>query len=424
MRTRIIAVAALFAACTAQAAGAKTLEDVLKEKGVISEADYKEVTKSKPISYNLGNGKGFTFTSGDEKFQLRLGSRLQLRYTFLDSDQPALKNVSEFRVRRLKLWLGGHAYTKDLTYYIQTDFTQSSTAKFIEYAYINYRFLDELQLQAGQTKIPFGRQWLNSSGALEFVDRSPVSDAFRPGYDTGVYLNGKVGKGLFNYNLGIVGGDGQGVVRASNDNAFAARITVNPLGDLPYGEADLEQTERPLVSLGANYFYDVLQATRTGTTTALETNNINFAQGRNRVTLVSGGWLNRGLNLFTQTEKLNINTYGFDAAFKWQGIYALGEFLVGRAEGDRSHTELRAHGFYAQAGYCFIPKTAEVAFRYSWMDPNRSASNDQLTEVAGALSYYFNKHNLKLQADVADIHDQATGRSDDMQYRMQAQILF
>ena len=56
---------------------AKTLEDVLKEKGVITEADYKEVTKSKPFDYKLG--KGFTFTSPDEKFKLTIGGRLQYR---------------------------------------------------------------------------------------------------------------------------------------------------------------------------------------------------------------------------------------------------------------------------------------------------------------------------------------------------------
>jgi phosphate-selective porin len=438
VKKRILAAALFVAACAAQGAGAKTLEDVLKEKGVITEADYQEVIKSKQVSYTPGNGKGFTFATPDEKFKLMIGGRIQARYSFFDRDQDSrdasqAQDVSEWRIRRLKFWLGGNAYTKDLTYYVQTDFTQSSNAKFVEYAYLNYRFLDEVQVLAGQTKIPFGRQWLNSSAALQFVDRSPVSDAFRPGYDTGVILNGKIAKGLVNYNLGTVGGDGQSIVRATNDNAFVARVTVNPFGDVPYTEADLDRSEKPLLSVGANYFYDVLQATRTVTgtitgaataTTTLETNNLNFAQPRNGATLVSGGWLNRGLNSFTKTEKLNIHTYGVDAALKWRGAYALGEYLIGQAEGNASGKLLRAHGFYAQAGYCVIPKTLEAAVRYSWLDPNRDAANDQFTEVAGAVSYYFNKHNLKLQADVADIHDQARNGADEMQYRMQAQIVF
>src|SRR6266567_1380274 len=223
-----------------------------------------------------------------------VGGRLQARYSFLDRDQDSrdasqVQDISEWRIRRMKFWLGGYAYTKDLTYYVQTDFTQSANAKFIDYAYFNYKIANELQVLAGQTKIPFGRQWLTSSSALQFVDRSPTSDAFRPGYDTGVILNGKIAGGLVNYNLGIVGGDGQGIVRATNDNAYAARVTVNPLGDMPYGEADLDRIEKPLLSFGANYFYDVLQATRSGATTTLETNNLNFAQPRNGATLVSGG---------------------------------------------------------------------------------------------------------------------------------------
>jgi hypothetical protein len=72
-----------------------------------------------------------------------------------------------------------------------------------------------------------------------------------------------------------------------------------------------------------------------------------------------------------------------------------------------------------------IPKTLEVAFRYSYLDPNRDVAKDLMTEQIGAVSYYFNKHNLKLQGDVGNIHDQANGTyRDNMQYRVQAQIIF
>lgn len=40
-------------ALVGQNAFAKTLEDVLKEKGLITEEDYKEVTKVKPLDYLL-----------------------------------------------------------------------------------------------------------------------------------------------------------------------------------------------------------------------------------------------------------------------------------------------------------------------------------------------------------------------------------
>ncbi len=60
MKKSLVAVVAVLGACfmAVQGVEAKTLEDVLKEKGVITEADYKEVTKVKPYDYKLG--KGFT----------------------------------------------------------------------------------------------------------------------------------------------------------------------------------------------------------------------------------------------------------------------------------------------------------------------------------------------------------------------------
>src|SRR6266511_4781 len=91
--------ALLVTAFIGQAASAKSLEDVLKEKGVISEADYKEVTKVKPFDYKLG--KGVTFTSNDEKFQLSIGGQMQLRYTLVDADRAGNPTALDRKSTRL-----------------------------------------------------------------------------------------------------------------------------------------------------------------------------------------------------------------------------------------------------------------------------------------------------------------------------------
>lgn len=419
MNRRIVAVGLLAIAVVGQNAFAKSLEDVLKEKGVISEADYKEIVKVKPLDYKAG--KGFTFLSQDEKFQLSLGARLQARYSFFDKDDvngPA-QDVSELRVRRMKMWLSGHAYTKDLTYKVQVNFTEGGSSKLLEDAVLNYSFMKEAQIQVGQDKVPFARQELTSSGAQQFVDRSHATDTFKPGRDIGVMLHGKVLDSLFAYNLGWYGGVGQSTLRTTNDNAMAARIAINPLGDMSYSEADLDQSAKPLVSIGASYFMDTLKATRSGTATAIETNNLSFAG--------SNGWLGKGVGTFTQTEKIDIDSIGVDAAFKWMGLSAQSEYFMGQATGQQTDQKLRAHGFYAQAGYFIIPKHLEAAVRYSYVDPNRDRSQDLQAEVQGAVSYYFSKHNLKLQGDVTNIHKQnVVGKADadDMQYRLQAQLIF
>lgn len=428
MKTKLAVAAILATAIVGQGAYAKTLEDVLKDKGVITEEDYKEVAKSRPVEYK--QGEGFSFTSADQKYRGAIGGFLQLRYSYTDLDEAnntaakAVQDSSKFEMSRVKLYFNGYALTPDLTYKLQLNITQGnilSTGKEIEEAYLNYRFLDEAQLRFGQDKVPFARQFLISSTVQQFVDLSHVATAFAPGYDNGLTLNGKIAGGLVTYNTGVFGGLGQGMVNGGNDNAIAARIAVNPLGDVKYVEGDIDNSEKPLVSVGVNYFGDTVKNS--------DTTNLNF--------LSSNGWVGIGKALmpatkkFGTSEKLNINTLGFDGAFKWRGFSAQGEYFVGQADGKSSGNTLRSQGFYAQAGYFLIPKRLEVAARYAYLDPNRDVANDHWIETTGAVSWYINGHNLKIQADYTDIHKQGAvafnsgpSNTDDQRVRLQAQILF
>ncbi len=405
MKGKIIAAGLLAALAVAGNADAKSLEDILKEKGVITEADYKEVAKSSPIKYKVGSG--FTFTSDDDKFSLSLGSRIQARYTFTDNDMG--QDVSQWRVRRAKLWLKGHAYTKDLTYKLQVNFADSGSSKMLEDAYLNYNFLKEAQILVGQDKVPFARQELTSSGSQQFVDRSNATDTFKPGRDIGAMVHGKIAKGLLKYAAGWYGGGGQSNPNNNNRNAVAARVEVNPLGEMKYSESDVEYSEKPLVSIGANWYRN------------------EFIKGEtNNTVFYNKGWLNKGAD-FAANEIITVNTAGADLAFKWRGLSVQSEYFWAQGDGaSLVRNSQRAQGFYAQAGYFIIPKKLEAAARYSYVDPNRNVANDLHTETQGAISYYFDKHNLKLQADVTNIHQQATGNqpTDDMEYRLQAQIIF
>jgi phosphate-selective porin OprO/OprP len=119
-----------------------------------------------------------------------------------------------------------------------------------------------------------------------------------------------------------------------------------------------------------------------------------------------------------------INNYGFDAHFKWMGLAVQGEVLFAQGKNYGTGIEKRAMGWYGQVGYNITPKIG-VAFRYSQFDKDRDTTNDLESEQVGAISYYFERHNLKLLADVGNIHTQrAAGPTDDIQYRVQAQIIF
>jgi phosphate-selective porin OprO/OprP len=400
----------------------RTLEEVLKEKGVITEADFKEVAGSKPVSYR--SGKGFTFTSPDGKFQLSLAGRGQFQYQYVDKDDVngPLQETSAMKIRRFKVSMGGYAFTRDLTYRVQVDLAKSGTAQMTDDAWINYRFVDEAQIQAGQFKIPFSRQELTSDGALQFVDRANAVDAFKPSYDVGAMAQGKVAGGMLAWNAGLFNGTGQSGTRTTDSGAWAARVVFSPFGEVRYSEADLENSPSPLLSLGAAYFANTLK--RNGNATFLDTTSTTPPYAG------TGGWLGKAAAntaIFDNTERVEVGSYGFDAAFKWRGFSAQGEYFGGKADGKRTGYTVHSRGCYAQAGYFLLPKRFEVAARYSSVDPNRNKARDRQVEVTGGVSYYFEGHNLKLQGDYTNIHtQQAVGKqpTDDRQLRVQAQLAF
>jgi phosphate-selective porin OprO and OprP len=423
MKRLVFAAGVLAFLLMCQAGFAKTLEVVLKEKGVITEADFKEVTPAKPVAYQIG--KGFTFTSPDARFQLSLGGRGQFQYQYLDRDDvngPA-QEVSVWKIRRFKVYMGGYAFTKDLTYRVQADLAKSGTAQMLDDAWINYRFIDAAQLQAGQFKMPFARGELTSDGALQFVDRANAVDAFKPSYDIGAMVQGSAAGGKFAYNAGLFNGTGQSGTRTNNSGAWAARIVFNPFGEMKYSEADLENTPKPLLSVGANYFANTLK--RNGNATFLDTTTSTPPYAG------TSGWLGKVASttaVFDNTEKVDIGTYGFDMAFKWLGLSVQGEYFGGKAEGKTNGPTVHSRGYYAQVGYFLLPKHLEVAARYSCVDPNRDKSQDLQVEVTGGVSYYFEGHNLKIQGDYTNIHTQlaTAGKqpTDDKQMRVQAQVAF
>ena len=440
MKRGIVAMAGLLALTAAvQSSQAKTLEDVLKEKGVITESDYNDILKSapksKPLDYKLG--KGFTFTSPDEKFQLSIGGNMQLLYTYQQNDGAGTSPKSEFKLRRIKTSFGGYAYNKDLTYKVLLNWAElangGTSSKVLEEAYINYKIVDEAQIQVGEDKVQYGRQEITSSGAQQFVDRSFVVNAFKPSYDVGMNLHGDVANGLFKYDAQWVGGKGQNTPSGTNNNAYNLRLAVNPLGDMKYSESDIEMSAKPLLGIGSSYYHNTLKLTSTGDTStpvkvanAFETNNDSYAG--------SSGWLGKNSIAFqlapaagkSVSQNVNITPFETDMAFKWMGLSAQAEYFWAEGVGQTNNATVISNGFYAQVGYMVLPKQVELAMRYAWMDYNRATPNNNQTEVSGAISWYPQGHNLKIQGDITAQNVQSTAALsyDNMIYRVQTQINF
>jgi phosphate-selective porin OprO/OprP len=415
---------------------AKTLEEVLKEKGVISEEDYREVTKSRP---DYKRGEGYILSSPDARFKMTIGASIQARYTLLDADDinntPAkqVQDMSRFELRRVKFFVKGFAYTEDLSYQMRVNFAnlQGGTnlnGGLMEEVFVNYRVLDPLQFRLGQDKVPFARQFVTSTTTLQFPDLSFVTTAMVPGYDTGLLVHGKGADDLLHFYLGGYGGVGQNTFRTTTDNALAARLVLNPLGEMKESESDVENSKKPLASLGASFFMDTVnRGTSSG---GLETNSLYFGKS-------TTGWFAIGSPLmpaaqqFSSSEAIDFKLLGLEAAFKWHGVSLQGEYFFDQAKGQVTRHQLRGQGYYIQGGFFVIPEHLELAGRYGALDPSRDVADDRWVEATGAVSWYFDKHNLKIQSDYTNIHKQrriafngGPSATDDQQVRIQLQLLF
>ena len=138
-------------------------------------------------------GKGVSFAQKNKLFKLTLRFRMQNQLAMLFDEDFSLQET-QAQVKRLRLRLDGYLYSPKLIYSIQLGFTPYDTKvlpngnnNFVRDAIIYYKPTDEWNIGFGQTKIRANRARLNSSSALQFVDRSIVNSEFNPDRDFGFF---------------------------------------------------------------------------------------------------------------------------------------------------------------------------------------------------------------------------------------------
>src|SRR5688572_18113389 len=113
-------------------------------------------------------------------------------------------------------------------------------------AFVNYRRLRPLQVQAGQFRVPFGRDQNTASHNLDFVFRSRPGTLLAPGRDVGVMVHGRAWDRRIHYQAGLFREDGRiplGLEEGSGGGrTVAARLRNKPssLVKLPKWLEDLE----------------------------------------------------------------------------------------------------------------------------------------------------------------------------------------
>jgi hypothetical protein len=335
-----------------------------------------------------------------DRATLTLSNRIQVRFTQeMPDDEVQLPGTTaagdskgSFRIRRAKTKFEGWFYKKEFTYELQLNWPD--TANPLEDAWMNADLSKNktFQVKFGQYKVPFGRQELTSSGSQQFVDRSIVSSEYAKGRDQGVQLHGLLGGEKLEWRAGMFNGNGR--TAAANDNdkyQFNARLQFAPNGDPKYSETDFESKDKPLWAIAGGF----------------EVNDL-----RNATTAVDN--------------KRTI--YAVDGVFKYKGISLFGEAFFRELDPEPATpgavaTAFNSDGYHFQAGYLFAKQAWELAFRYASWDPSDLVPDNDRTEIGGALNYFYNKHNLKVQGDVRQLEDKARDTKN-VELRVQAQFIF
>jgi phosphate-selective porin OprO/OprP len=361
---------------------------------------------------SAGFGQGVAIESDDRRFSLNLRARFQTRVTYLHAEGDASADASSLEVRRAQLILAGRFFGDAADYYLQVGFGSRDADPVapvpLRDAFVTWHMLPHADLRFGQMRVPYERQLMTSSSALQLVDRSIVASEFGLDRDAGIQLlHSDVGQGhrRFAYHLGAFSGDGRNHESLKPGFLYLARLTYLPWGAFDeLSEGDLERSTRPRAALSVAGAYN-RRATRARSTAG---------------------------------DELALGSFDFvhaaaDAMWKCAGWSLSGEFLVRevigkhararQSEGQQLNELARAGmGGFVQGGKV-IARGIEVSARYGRLAPRHHevSALHARGELGGGLSWYLQRHDLKVQADYFWLSESAFGHGHH-QARLQVQL--
>lgn len=340
------------------------------------------------------NFKGIQYKSKDSLFYTNFRFRMQNRIGYNNDLDQQDNGKFDARIRRLRIRMDGYIYTPKISYSVQLAFTRSDQdfddtgiPNIIRDAVMFYNFTDDFYISFGQNKLPGNRQRVNSSGSLQFADRSLVNSNFTVDRDFGVSLNlsKHIGQMPFNAKAAISTGEGRPANSTDGGLAYTGRIEFLPLGnftnDGDYSEGDLEREKTPKISIGGGYSY-------------------------NDRTIREGGQLGRYVQ-----DPFTLKTSFADVLFKYMGFAYQAEYMRRDIDNPLNMTDsadpeetygYKGWGLNQQTSY-LLSGGYELAARYTYLLPHKDiAKFEKQTEVIElGLTRYVKAHRLKFQLNAS-----------------------
>ncbi len=398
-------------------------------------------------SVYAGYDDGFVIASGAntgldvdrQPYSLRINGYGQLRHTVFDS-RSTNPSLNQLQLKRARIILSGHAFSTDLTYFVQLDGRSNAgdALRLLDYYLdfdIGHRWLGltehRLGFKTGLYKMPFSFARWTSGKEFQFADRSMASAFFDVNRSLAWGLYGRIDTPLAPldwevaiFNGLVTGGAETGSSgQLDNNPAVSIRLSSFPIGTWGANDiADLEFHEQLATRVGAGFAVSTID--RTGMTEFSEP-------------LVVDSGLPLANLLPASASSYTASLYSIDASMKYRGLSFTSEYYfrsISNIEGTLLPT-LFDQGFWLEAGYFLTPHEWQVLARWSRVQGNSGtlgARDQSSDEVAAGFVRYFRNQHIKLTMDATHLNgasinsatlDIAPG-DDGWLYRTQLQFSF
>ena len=357
------------------------------------------------IKVKTKKGTGLTFQTADKNYKMRMRLRGQFLTNYIDPDGADNEGLG-FRVRRLRVTWDGNAFAPWMKYKVQYDFGRTGELKDMKFSFAkNKMFIPTV----GQYKVPFNREVLNSSSALQVVGRSIISDYFEYDRDIGAGVYGLLGGGMIRYDFGIFQAEGTNQKNDKGDTGmlWAGRVQAALIGGGKAKKVKENFAKKPTLMVGAAVAGIDVEDGSDG--------NIGIPSGERAL------------------ENGRVASFTADVNYRDPRFNLTGEYIGRWVNPDDAGVDTAYDsGFRVQGGFFVIPKKVELASRYAMVMfdddvPGVDGDLDNVWTFTQGLNYYLSgNHKWKIQLDYTfqREEDLAGVESDESMVRAQVQAYF
>ena len=313
------------------------------------------------------DGSHFFLASPDDAFLMEIAGQLQFRYIYNTQDDRD-EDVRGFQLRRTKINFSGYIADPKLGYDLTLAVNRDDGAVEVEDAVISYAVTENLEVLAGQFKLPFLRQELISSKRQLAADRALATEYFTLDRSQQVQL--AYGSEAFKlFGAFSDGGDESydEFTETDTEYAFTGRLDVKLSGEWDQAKDTTawEKDDAMGLFLGAAAHYEA---------TDEEAGN-DFG------------------DTFAWTADALWNAYPF-------GV--MGAVMGAHSDPDTGEGA-DAYGVVVEGGV-HVTEQFEPFARWNWIDAD-GAELSELQAATVGFNYYFRKHRAKFTLDAVWLYD-------------------